>query len=65
MSWMRTAAALIGFSFAIVPYFELLQQSPGAVQLQRTPRYLGLARIAAGVLELSTWPHRPIGPLQV
>ena len=30
MSWMRTAVSLIGFGFAIVQFFERMQQMPGA-----------------------------------
>jgi putative membrane protein len=30
MSWQHTAVALIGFGFAIVEYFNHLQQIPGA-----------------------------------
>ena len=29
MSWLRTAVSLIGFGFAIVQFFERLQQMPG------------------------------------
>jgi putative membrane protein len=29
MAWLRTAVALIGFGFAIVQFFEHLQQMPG------------------------------------
>src|SRR5439155_17492757 len=29
MSWIRTAVSLIGFGFAIVQFFERLQQMPG------------------------------------
>ena len=31
MSWMRTAVSLIGFGFAIVQFFERLQQMPGSL----------------------------------
>jgi putative membrane protein len=30
MSWLRTATALIGFGFAIVQFFDRLQQAPKA-----------------------------------
>jgi uncharacterized membrane protein YidH (DUF202 family) len=30
MSWLRTAASLIGFGFAIVQFFKGVQQMPGA-----------------------------------
>jgi len=51
MSWLRTATALIGFGFAIVQYFNHLQQVPGArpAYLPTAPEYLGLALISCGV----------------
>jgi putative membrane protein len=54
MSWIRTAVSLIGFGFAIVQFFERMDQMPG---VQRTyfpsaPKYLGLALIFCGVLAL-------------
>jgi len=62
MSWLRTATALIGFGFAIVQFFERLQQTPEArsAYLPNAPIYLGLALIACGVLELviSIWQYR-------
>jgi len=62
MSWQRTAVALIGFGFAIVQYFNHLQQIPGArpAYLPTAPEYLGLALIACGVLALitSVWQYR-------
>jgi putative membrane protein len=62
MSWVRTAVALIGFGFAIVQYFNHLQQIPGtrAAYLPEAPRYLGLALIGCGVLALviSIWQYR-------
>jgi putative membrane protein len=62
MSWQRTATALIGFGFAIVQYFNHLQQIPGArpAYLPTAPEYLGLALIACGVLALviSLWQYR-------
>jgi putative membrane protein len=61
MSWLRTAAALIGFGFAIVQYLNHLQQIAGAnpAYLPKAPQYLGLALIAAGVLALliSIWQY--------
>ena len=49
MSWIRTATALIGFGFAIVQFFERLQQMPGArpALYPNASRDLGLALIAA------------------
>jgi hypothetical protein len=54
MSWQRTAVALIGFGFAIVQYFNHLQQIPGArpAYLPTAPEYLGLALISCGILAL-------------
>jgi putative membrane protein len=54
MSWLRTGTALIGFGFAIVQFFERLQQTPEArsAYLPNAPIYLGLALIACGVLAL-------------
>jgi len=45
MAWLRTATALIGFGFAIVQYFNHLQQLPGVrpAYLPTAPEYLGLA----------------------
>ena len=49
MSWQRTAVALIGFGFAIVQYFNHLQQIPGArpAYFPTAPEYLGLALISS------------------
>jgi putative membrane protein len=62
MSWQRTAVALIGFGFAIVQYFNHLQQIPGArpAYLPTAPEYLGLALISCGILALviSLWQYR-------
>jgi putative membrane protein len=61
MSWQRTAVALIGFGFAIVQYFNHLQEIPGArpAYLPTAPEYLGLALISCGVLALviSLWQY--------
>jgi putative membrane protein len=61
MSWQRTAVALIGFGFAIVQYFNRLQQVPGArpAYLPTAPEYLGLALISCGILALviSLWQY--------
>jgi putative membrane protein len=62
MSWQRTAVALIGFGFAIVQYFNHLQQIPGArpAYLPAAPEYLGLSLISCGILALviSLWQYR-------
>lgn len=62
MSWQRTAVALIGFGFAIVEYFNRLQEVPHAhaAYLPSAPEYLGLALISCGILALviSLWQYR-------
>src|SRR5271163_1338957 len=62
MSWLRTATALIGFGFAIVQYFNHLQEVPGArsAYLPSAPELLGLALIACGVVALvmAIWQYR-------
>src|SRR6516162_1794000 len=62
MSWLRTATALIGFGFAIVQFFERLQQTPEAhsAYLPNAPIYLGLALIGCGILALvvAIWEYR-------
>jgi putative membrane protein len=61
MSWVRTAVSLIGFGFAIVQFFERMQQMPGVrpANLPNAPQYLGLALISCGVLALviSIWQY--------
>jgi putative membrane protein len=61
MSWVRTAVSLIGFGFAIVQFFEHLQQMPGtqSADLPTAPKYLGLALISCGILALlvSIWQY--------
>ena len=62
MSWQRTSVALIGFGFAIVQYFNHLQQIPEArpAYFPTAPEYLGLALISSGILALviSIWQYR-------
>jgi len=62
MAWVRTAVSLIGFGFAIVQFFERLEQMPGIrpANYPRAPEYLGLALISCGVLALliSIWQYR-------
>jgi len=61
MSWVRTAVSLIGFGFAIVQFFDRMQQMPGVIppRFPDAPRYLGLALILCGVLALvvSIWEY--------
>jgi len=54
MSWLRTATALIGFGFAIVQFFDRLQQTPEArsAYLPNAPIFLGLALIGCGIVAL-------------
>jgi putative membrane protein len=62
MSWVRTAVSLIGFGFAIVQFFDRIQQIPGVIpaRFPDAPRYLGLALIFCGILGLviSIWEYR-------
>jgi putative membrane protein len=61
MSWIRTATALIGFGFAIVQFFQRLEQMPGTrpAAYPSAARDLGLAMIACGVLALliAVWQY--------
>jgi putative membrane protein len=61
MSWVRTAVSLIGFGFAIVQFFERMQQMPGTQPaiFPDAPKYLGLALISCGILALviSIWQY--------
>lgn len=61
MSWVRTAVSLIGFGFAIVQFFDRLEQLPGAraAYAPYAPQYLGLALISCGILSLaiSIWQY--------
>jgi putative membrane protein len=54
MSWVRTATALIGFGFAIVQFYDRLQQMPGVApaRFPDASRYLGLMLILCGVIGL-------------
>ena len=62
MSWVRTAVSLIGFGFAIVQFFDRMQQMPGVnpAHFPDAPRYLGLALIFCGILGLviSIWEYQ-------
>jgi putative membrane protein len=61
MSWIRTATALIGFGFAIVQFFQRLEQMPGVrpAAYPNAARDLGLALISCGVLALliAVWQY--------
>jgi putative membrane protein len=62
MAWVRTAVSLIGFGFAIVQFFDRLEQMPGTnpARYPDAARYLGLALIFCGVMALtiSLWEYR-------
>jgi putative membrane protein len=62
LSWIRTSIALLGFGFTIVKFFEYLNTIPGAkpAVLPESPRYFGLALIAAAVavLAIAVWQYR-------
>jgi putative membrane protein len=61
LSWIRTAVSLIGFGFAIVQFFQRVQEFPGQNPARHpdAPWYLGLALIFCGVLSLivSVWQY--------
>ena len=61
MSWLRTAVSLIGFGFAIVKFFERLEDVAGVKPAEHpsAPKYLGLALISSGILALliSIWQY--------
>ncbi|MFO1395242.1 MAG: DUF202 domain-containing protein [Steroidobacteraceae bacterium] len=52
MAYIRTAASLIGFGFAIVQFFHNFHQMPGdaTVRFPEAALYLGLALIGCGVM---------------
>ena len=52
MSWVRTAAALIGFGLTLFQFMECLNAMPGIARAAHpeAPRYLGLALIGAGII---------------
>jgi putative membrane protein len=51
MGWMRLATTLIGFGFAIVQFFDQLENMSSAkpALAPHLPRYLGLALIFSGI----------------
>jgi putative membrane protein len=55
MSWVRTAASMIGFGFTIVQFFEHLAKMDEfeAPRLPHAPLVLGLALIGTGVVGLA------------
>ena len=61
MAYLRTAVSLIGFGFAIVQFFDRMEQLPGVAPARYpdAPRYLGVALIFCGILALvvSIWEY--------
>lgn len=61
-AWARTAAALIGFGFTIVQFFERFNQMQGVVPLKapHLARYLGLLLTGIGTLALGAaiWQYQ-------
>ena len=62
MAWVRTAVSLIGFGFAIVQFFDRMDQMPGVgpARYPGVAHYLGLSLIFCGVMALviSLWEYR-------
>jgi putative membrane protein len=54
MAWLRTAAAMIGFGFTLVRFFQALSQmqSTNAPRVPQGPMIMGLALIATGIIAL-------------
>jgi putative membrane protein len=63
-AWVRTAASLIAFGFAIVQFLGGLSPIPGAAQLRKSSlsRYLGLMLIGVGTLALviASWQYQKL-----
>jgi putative membrane protein len=64
MAWLRTAAAMIGFGFTIVEFFERFSEMKGVTpaRMARAPHDLGLMLIGVGVLALAIamWQYHRI-----
>ena len=62
MAYLRTSVSLIGFGFAIVQFFDRLEQMPGAnpARFPEAARDLGLALIFCGVMAaiISVYEYR-------
>jgi putative membrane protein len=62
MSWIRTAAALIGFGFTIVQFFDRFNKMEGvsSAHYPQAPWYLGVMLMGAGILGLivALWWYR-------
>jgi putative membrane protein len=63
-AWVRTAAALIGFGFTIVQFFEHFNQVQGVVPRKgpHLARYVGLLLIGIGTLALgiAVWQYQRV-----
>lgn len=61
-AWSRTAAALIGFGFTIVQFFERFNQMQGVVPIKSShlARFVGLLLIGIGTLALgiAIWQYQ-------
>jgi putative membrane protein len=61
MAWIRTAAALIGFGFALYKYFFFLREDVREAHPEQFlgPRTFGLIMIGIGVftLAVAAWQH--------
>jgi putative membrane protein len=62
MSWVRTAAALIGFGFTIYQFLDRFNRTPGIEPARHpsAPWLLGLALIGVGTaaLGIALWEYR-------
>ena len=62
MSWVSTAASLIGFGFTTVQFFDRMQQmrAVSPPRFPDAPQYMGLALILCGILGLAIaiWEYR-------
>ena len=61
-AWLRTAASLIAFGFAIFQFFEWMRESQGIASSAQShlPRYVGVLLLVAGIatLVVSAWQYR-------
>ncbi|MGB7946864.1 MAG: DUF202 domain-containing protein [Candidatus Binatia bacterium] len=64
MSWIRTAAALIGFGFTIFQFLDRFNKTPGIEPADHpmAPWFLGLALIGIGIIALTiaVWEYRSL-----
>jgi putative membrane protein len=59
LSWIRTSISLYTFGFSITQFFYYLASKKEAAELSASPRLLGLALVATGILAivLGTFEH--------